>query len=144
METVWRGASISVGRTKRAIWLGLVATLFALNTALLLVLVGFGITRGEMNVTDTQSLHYGERLDRASNLAVAFFLIGELAVAWFAVKSGLLTRLRLHRATTLIGLFVASVLCSYCLVLLSMRGALPSPLLAFEHKLSAWLLACTR
>jgi len=83
-------------RTRLKIALGatLATLLAALASAFLLATASFGIGYGEMKI-DTESRQLAGQLNRAGNIAFAFFLATEGVAAWLLLNAGLLP-LKLH------------------------------------------------
>ncbi|MGA2273945.1 MAG: hypothetical protein ABSH00_10355 [Bryobacteraceae bacterium] len=109
-------------------------------SAFLLAAVSFGITRGEMRIGGPDAQQCADRLNRAANIAVGLFLFIELGATLLILKSGAVSRVRVHWSVRSLVSFAVATLCSYGLVLLSLSGRVPDLLLGLEQRLSGWVM----
>ena len=112
--------------------------LVALASVFLLATASFGIGYGEMKIS-AESRQLAAQLNRAGNIAFAFFLATEGVAAWLLMKAVLLP-FKLHWLIKFLGLIIAVVLCSYILTMLSLRGVMLDPMVDLDRIVQDWLM----
>jgi hypothetical protein len=133
---------ISTGRPRPflcVMFVGSVVILIAVASAFLFAWVGLGFTAGEVMVNPNAQPDDKTQMERAANLAFTFFAVVEIALACVAVKSGLL-QARLHWLARAGGSFVVGSGLSYLIVMGTLWGGGPPPLIAdLERMLITWI-----
>lgn len=127
-------------KTRLEVTLGtMLGTLLAvLASVFLLAAVALGFWHNEMRI-GRESRQVATQVNRAGNIAIAFFFATEGVAAWLLLRSGLLP-FKLHWLFKFLGLWIGAVLCSYLLVLLSVRGEAPDLIFDLERVLGDWFM----
>ena len=129
-------------KIKRTVLLALAASMVMLASLLLLVEIGFGFTRGDVP-NPPRSIYVGDRLSRAGIVTFVCFGMAEIGTTWLIIKSGLVPTPRRWVVLRPAGVFVAAILCTYVLTLLSfaLLNSRPVPALRnTERFLAKWIM----
>jgi hypothetical protein len=129
-------------KTRLEVTLGttLATLLVGVASIVLLAAVYLGIWHGAMRIAP-ESRQLAAQVNRAGNIAAALFFAIEVVAAWLLQKCGLLSLFKLHWLIKFIGLLIAVVLCSYLLVLLSVRGEAPDLIFHLGGILRHWFMS---
>ncbi len=136
-----RSSSPTHRKTRLEVTLGitLATLLVGLASVFLLATANLGTWHGEMRI-DSESRQFAAQVNRAGNIAVAFFFAIEVVAAWLLLRSGLLL-FKLYWLIKFLGLLIVMVLCSYILVMLSLRGEAPDLIFHLERILRDWFMS---
>jgi len=120
-------------------FVGSVVILLVVASLFLSASVGLGFTAGEVMVNPNARPDQKTQMEHAANLAFTFFAFVEIALAYVAVKSGLL-QTRLPWFARAGGAFVAGSGLSYLIVVGTYWNGGPPRLIAdLEHMLTTWI-----
>jgi hypothetical protein len=125
-------------RLKIALDATLATLLVALASTFLMATASFGIGYGEVKIS-TESHQLAAQVNRAGNIALAFFLATAGVAAWLFMKAGL-SPFKLPWPIKFLGLIMAVILCSYILTMLSLRGIMLDPMVGLERIVQDWLM----
>ena len=94
---------------------------------------------GEIRI-DPESHRLADQVNRAGNIAAACFFTAEVIAGWLLMRSGLASLFNLHWPIKFFGLLIVMILCSYVLVMFSLKGKAPDLVFDFERVLRNWFM----